>query len=236
VKASESVNENKMNKDDPVYVQYGCGQSCPVGWINFDASPNVILQKVPIIRSFIRTRFPKQVRYGNIVRGLPFAEGSVDGIYASHVLEHLSLDEFWKALENTFVLLRPGGSFRLVVPDLEVRTRTYLERLSAGEAESNSWFMRISYLGCEHRWKGLNGLLRVLFGHSAHLWMWDERSISAALKKIGFIKVRRASFNDSSDDAFLLVEDAGRFFDVEIGADECAIEAYKPSPTKCSDS
>ena len=33
------------------YVQYGCGLSAPNEWINFDVSPTLRIQKIPIIGS-----------------------------------------------------------------------------------------------------------------------------------------------------------------------------------------
>jgi predicted SAM-dependent methyltransferase len=174
------------------------------------------------------TIFPKDVRYGNIVTGLPIPDGSADGIYASHVLEHLSLEDFRAALNNTYRLLRPGGLFRLVVPDLEIRSRKYLEKLELGSPDANSWFMRTSHLGTEHRNRSPAALARAVFGSSAHLWMWDEKSLTAALHQVGFINIRRCKFNDSEDETFQLVEDAGRFHDDIGNLDECAMESRKP--------
>jgi SAM-dependent methyltransferase len=172
--------------------------------------------------------FADDVRFGDIVKGLPVTDGSAEGVYASHVLEHLSLADFWAALDNTFRLLKPGGIFRLVIPDLEIRAQKYLEKLNAGDAEANIWFMRTTNLGLEHRKRGVEAWARGVFGNSAHLWMWDERSMTAALEKVGFTGVRRCSFGDSQDEAFRLVEDAGRFFDDNAGLEECAMEAIKP--------
>src|SRR5437870_5716962 len=83
--------------------------------------------------------------------------------------------------------LGPGGIFRHVVTDLEIRAQKYLEKLKLGDAAANSWFMRESRLGLEHRPRGLEALARSSFGNTAHLWMWDERSMTAALEKAGFI-------------------------------------------------
>ena len=70
--------------------------------------------------------FPANVEYGDIVKGLPVPTGSCRGIYSSHVLEHLALNDLRKALRETHRLLAEGGTFRLVVPDLEHEARTYL--------------------------------------------------------------------------------------------------------------
>jgi hypothetical protein len=210
-----------------IYVQYGCGDTCPQGWINFDASPTLRLQRLPLIGRFFRPGsvvFPDNVRFGDAARGLPIADGSAEGVYASHVLEHLSLEDFGLALHDTFRILKPGGIFRLVVPDLEIRARRYLTMIENGDGRANAWLMRVCHLGMEKRPRGLRGLARALFGHSAHLWMWDRQSMTEALRQAGFVK-----FNDSADPAFLAVEDKSRFSDATVGADECAIEARKPA-------
>jgi SAM-dependent methyltransferase len=220
-----------LSELEGTYIQYGCGPSCPEGWINYDASPTLRLQRLRVIGKLFRRgsiEFSDDVRFGDIVKGLPVADGSAQGVYASHVLEHLSLADFWTALHNTFRILKPGGIFRLVVPDLEIRARTYVEKLKVGDAEANTWFMRTSNLGLEHRKRGLEAWARGVFGNSAHLWMWDERSMTAALEKVGFIGVRRCRFNDSKDEAFRLVEDASRFYDDSADVEECAMEAIKP--------
>jgi SAM-dependent methyltransferase len=214
-----------------IYIQYGCGLSCPDGWINFDASPTLRLQQLPVLGQFFRrgsTIFPDNARYGDIVKGLPIPDSSADGVYASHVLEHLSLDDFWLALRNTLRLLKPGGIFRLVIPDLEVRVRIYLEKFEKGNVDASAWLMQTAGIGVEHRNRSLEGIVRLILGNSAHLWMWDEKSITAALEKAGFVDVRRCQFNDSTDDAFRLVEDFDRFFDRSAQLAECAMEARKP--------
>jgi hypothetical protein len=58
--------------------------------------------------------------------------------------------------------------------------------------------------------------------------MWDEKSLTAALHQVGFINIRRCKLNDSEDEIFQLVEDAGRFHDDIANLDECAMESRKP--------
>src|ERR1019366_3287391 len=88
-----------------LYVQYGCGLSAPDGWLNFDASPRLRLEQIPVVRSVLRATagllFPSNARTGDIVRGLPVSDGSASGVYCSHVLEHLPRDVLPTALRNT---------------------------------------------------------------------------------------------------------------------------------------
>jgi SAM-dependent methyltransferase len=193
------------------YVQFGCGFSAPSGWLNFDASPTLRFERLPLIgKIYTRNsqRFPPNVRYGDVIKGLPVADGSCQGIYCSHVLEHLALDEFDAALKNVFRHLKQGGTFRMVLPDLEQLAKEYI---SSTEPEASLRFMENSYLGVQARPRGFVGLLRTYLGNSSHLWMWDERSLVAKLHEYGFQEVRRAIFGDAEDKRFNEVEDAGRF-------------------------
>ena len=72
----------------------------------------------------------------DIRRGLPFPDATIDACYASHVVEHLRPIEAHNLLGHMHRVLRPGGTVRLVVPDLEGIARAYLDalgRVIAGE-------------------------------------------------------------------------------------------------------
>lgn len=193
------------------YVQFGCGWSAPEGWLNFDASPTLRFERLPLLGKFYTRnarRFPAGVRFGDVVKGLPVAAGSCRGIYCSHVLEHLALHDADAALKEVFRCLKPGGMFRLVLPDLEQLAREYL---AGKESRAAHQFMESTYLGVKDRPRGLGGVIRAWLGNSAHLWMWDERSLGEKLREHGFKEIRRAQFGDAEDTRFNEVEDAGRF-------------------------
>lgn len=203
----------RPNVDD-LYVQYGCGLSAPVDWHNFDASPTLRLQKLPFIGRWAKKRvaFPDNVRFGNILSGLPsIAPGTVAGLYCSHVLEHLSLNDCRRALRNSYNLLRPGGIFRCVVPDLEQATEIYQQQRRAKVPTASIDFMQNTLLGYTSRPRGLAGLAAQLFGNAHHLWMWDRYSLERELQDAGFNSIRLCDFNDSADKHFLSVEERGRF-------------------------
>src|SRR5260370_40482060 len=103
------------------YVHYGCLFCAPQTWLNFDASPTLRFERLPVIgRLYSKNgdRFPSNVRYGDIVRGLPVREASCRGLYCSHVLEHLALNDCRRALRHSFSYLHPLGAFRLVLRNL----------------------------------------------------------------------------------------------------------------------
>jgi hypothetical protein len=199
---------------DLMYVQYGCGWSAPETWTNFDASPTLRWERIPLIgRLYTKNpkRFPPNVLYGNIVKGLPISDDSCSGVYASHVLEHLALNEFHKALDNTWKVLQDGGIFRLVVPDFECAARRYFNRLESGDVSACASFLEETSLGKAELKRGLTGLIYGWLQTSAHLWMWDEASLRVALQKHRFTGIRRCSFGDCQDPMFAAVENPERF-------------------------
>ncbi|MCW3467873.1 class I SAM-dependent methyltransferase [Chitinophaga nivalis] len=200
-----------------LYVQYGCGPfSAPPRWANYDASPTLRIQQLPVIGKLLRKRmhvaFHPDIILGDIIKGLPgVAADSCDGIYCSHVLEHLSYTDCVTAVRNTFRLLKPGGYFRCVVPDLEVAAKRYIDNLDGNDRQANIKFMEETLLGKQHRTRGFKQMIQGAFGNNAHLYMWDALSLSHILEENGFKQVRRCRFNDCPDEMFRLVEEENRF-------------------------
>lgn len=197
------------------YLQYGCGFSNPTGWENYDSSPTLRIQRTPIIgkimKSSLNVVFPNNIKYGDIVNGLNVSKNNYDGIYCSHVLEHLSYYDLKKTLKNTYEYLKPGGIFRMVLPDLEFLCREYVNEVNKKNPKSSLRFMNDSLLGVTERKRGLKQTLINMLGNSKHLWMWDYYSLSEELKEVGFLDIRRCEFNDSVDKMFLRVEEKDRF-------------------------
>lgn len=193
------------------YIQYGCGFSAPENWKNFDASLTLRFERFPIIGKLYtknERRFPKNIEYGDIVNGLPLSENSCQGVYCSHILEHLSLEDFRLALKNTYKILKSDAYFRLVLPDLEYLIKQYINN---SNPDASLIFMKETYLGKEHRSRGLKGLIQEWLGNSQHLWMWDYKSIADELKNAGFSDIRRAIYGDAADTMFNSVEDITRW-------------------------
>lgn len=219
VETQLSIEQNGAGKNaggglgNSVYVQFGCGVCAPATWRNFDAGPAFWIQRnLPVLKPALLKRgfpdYPRNIEYGDVIKGLPVAPGSAAAVYCSHVLEHLALDEFRITLRRVFTYLAPGGTFRFVLPDLEGLVRSYT---ASSDAAAASRFMSESYLGVDAQGKGASRLLKALFGRSAHLWMWDEKNMARELVDAGFTAIRRAQIGDNPDPRFAEVEDAGRW-------------------------
>lgn len=195
----------------------GCGMTAPHDFENYDASPTLRFEKLPIIGKMYTknpTRFPENARYGNIVNGLNVEKNSFDFCYCAHVLEHLSKEEFYISVENIYKYLKPGSGFRLIMPDLNQYARQYLDEYSQGDDSSSINFMNKSLLGVEkERNRSIFGILKGGLSNSKHLWLWDDITTKKVLHEIGFDKIQRCEFNQSTLDSsyFESVEDECSF-------------------------
>lgn len=174
-------------------VNFGCGPVPPVGYINVDGSPTVLAARLrlPAVLFGPRARFVKTMRRAEVRFGtahmVDFGRGSLDGFYASHVLEHLSRREGSDLLRRARDWLKDRGVIRLVFPDLRLLARRYLE--GAMDAEE---FVRATGLALDdRRWWQLP--LR----RSLHRWMYDSDTVLKLLKSLGYSSVRASACGDS---------------------------------------
>jgi SAM-dependent methyltransferase len=103
----------------PILVNLGCGSRFHPDWVNLD----------------LHSAHPG-VQPCDLSRGVPLADNSCDGVFNSALLEHLQPEDAARFLRECHRVLKPGGIFRLGVPDLESIARMYLrqlERAVAGE-------------------------------------------------------------------------------------------------------
>jgi len=96
-----------------ILVNVGCGAVHHPAWINLDVAP-----------------LAPEVRRYDATRPLPFKAGTVDAVYHSHLLEHLSAGDARAFLGECRRVLRAGGVMRVVVPDLEGIAQAYLRGLA----------------------------------------------------------------------------------------------------------
>lgn len=94
----------------------GCGATRPKheNWVNIDNLHAVFPD--PTVPE--RIQFDGEPNYVNadLKDGLPFADGEVDGIVASHILEHLTCQEALKLIRECHRVLRTGGVLRISLP------------------------------------------------------------------------------------------------------------------------
>jgi predicted SAM-dependent methyltransferase len=167
----------------------GCGKGHLPGWINIDIHP------APLAL--------------NVLRGLPFGDGSASYVFVSHLLEHLYFPrDVTPFLAELHRVLAPGGVARIVVPDVEKCIEAYTtddRSFFGSRRETWSWwpenptrledFLAYSGAGAEPAY---------LF--ESHKYGYDFETLDRTLREAGFRAVVRSDYMASSHEV-LRVDD-----------------------------
>jgi predicted SAM-dependent methyltransferase len=123
----------------------------------------------------------------DFTRPLPFDSASVEGVFCEHVVEHFSFDDGIKLAAEVHRILRPGGCFRVVVPDAELVMRRYFDA-------PDELVARCGVAG-ETAMEVVNTYFRQRYEHQ---FLYDWATMEKMLRSAGFDRIVRAAFDRSS--------------------------------------
>ncbi|MBI2828792.1 MAG: methyltransferase domain-containing protein [Acidobacteria bacterium] len=226
-----------------VKVNLGCGPGPqPANWVHVDGSWNARLSKFDLVRRTLSAlgivsrenaslAWTPDLVTANLRGPLPFSSGTVDCVYASHVLEHLHDDEARRLLRECFRVLKPGGVLRLVVPDLRGIVERYVASASR-PARADSSPLPADRLNEDlhlrprsvARGNVLFRLYSTMTEFHTHKWMYDAESLTERVRSAGFVAVEERGFLDSGIPGIQEIERAHRV----IGGEGICVEGVKP--------
>lgn len=102
-----------------------------------------------------------------------FQANSVDEILALHTLEHVGCADGKRAVARWYQVLKPGGAITIIVPDIAVTIRRWLEGYDANY--TRLW---------EHRSQGIWGNQE--HPGEYHKWGYTKQSLAELLTAVGF--------------------------------------------------
>jgi ubiquinone/menaquinone biosynthesis C-methylase UbiE len=191
------------------------------------------VSRIPLLRTLVlRTglvgrhhdeAWPDRIVVMDVTRGLPYASGSVQTIYASHMLEHLYLDQALRVLGEFNRVLQPGGLCRLALPDGEAFARQLVAQLDAGISDASR---RYNERLLAHPLKAPPRAERYLAGFSgaSHRWQPTAQLVTSMLQEAGFHDIERMSFRSGSCPDLHLVEthdeEESMFFEARSAASQ----------------
>lgn len=178
---------------NPVKVNLGCGLAVASGWINVDGSLNALIANFPVPLHPLAYRLTGASRYytkeeycrllennffvhHDLAFSIPLDSNTADFVYSSHFLEHLFRNDAENLLRECYRVLKPGGTVRIVVPDLEYALSLY----TAGEKEA----MLSQYFFVEDDDSY----------YARHKYMYDFALLKSALEKSGFHHIERCDY------------------------------------------
>lgn len=206
----------------------GCGHkvSAHRDVINIDWSIYLRVRSNPILSAFVpivlrgdrRKRFdslPKNIFAYDLSRGIPFSANSVDVIFHSNMLEHLDRDVVEQFLLNAYHVLKPGGTHRIVVPDLEYLCGLYMSHVALCDSDPSSrpdhdgfikllleQSVRKEAAGTSLQPPIRRSIENFLLGDArrrgeTHQWMYDRINLEELLKQVGYRSVKLMRFDQS---------------------------------------
>ena len=102
------------------YINIGCGKKFHTSWENVDMVSH-----------------SAHVKKANLLKGIPYPSNSFDVVYHSQVLEHFPKDKAPHFIAECYRILKPGGTIRIVVPDLQNIIEEYQSHLKALQENPN---------------------------------------------------------------------------------------------------
>ena len=132
----------------------GCGSKHIDGFINIDARELPEVDEIDDVKTLVK-----------------FDKESINLIYASHILEHITRLEYTNVLSRWYDLLKKDGILRIAVPDIE----KVFEHYSINkDLRSLRGFL----------WGGQS------YGFNYHYCGWDFKTLCEDLESVGFKDIR----------------------------------------------
>jgi predicted SAM-dependent methyltransferase len=155
-----------MIKHKLPYLNIGCGDRFHPDWNNIDIVSH-----------------SKDVIEYDITKGIPFKEYTFEVVYHSHVIEHIPYNQVDGFIKDCYRILKPHGTIRIALPDLENIAKLYLQALQeVSENETPSNISKYHWMKLEL----LDQMVRNQSGGQMKTYLLDDKTN----KNLPFIKER----------------------------------------------
>jgi predicted SAM-dependent methyltransferase len=181
----------RLNQTTTMKLHLGCFNQPREGWHNTDITPHIFVSRIPLAARLLKAagkmtaaRFEehqvgifKRVHYLNVSKNFPFADNSVDAVFSSHIIEHLTESVARHMLQESLRVLKPGGVCRTVAPSLNWALSLY------DEAQPE---------------KMLDAILEQDHSNpkNRHQWMYTAPSLCRLKRSVGFVDVREFGYRE----------------------------------------
>lgn len=155
----------------------------------------------------------------DLSNGIPADDDSLDVVYHSHLLEHLSAEQGIIFLSECYRSLKSGGILRIVVPDLFLWSKKYQE-------SDNFFFNSYRRFALKNDFEKYptNGtvFMGMLHNHG-HKMGYDYQTLDFILDRIGFKKIERKLVQDSALENISVIEP----YSPDRAMESLCLECYK---------
>jgi len=129
----------------------------------------------------------------DLTHGIPASENSLEVIYHSHMLEHLTNTEGIEFLKDCYRVLKPGGVMRVLVPDLGYFSKKYVE----GDDFFFDAYRKEALADNKALYPTRGAIFMGMLHNHGHKMGYDFETMHHALQSIGFINIQKTMFQES---------------------------------------
>lgn len=185
----------------------GCGSNYLDGWFNTDLYPDSR-----------RTSL-------NATKAFPFPDNTFDFIFSEHMIEHIPFRGGHTMLSECLRVLKPGGTIRIVTPDMPFLIGLYQDREKPLHKSYIDWNCDLFIKDSAPR--HVVSVINNFYRDWGHLFIYDFDLMSQTFRKIGFKDVIRQELNKSASADLSNLEHDQRMPDGFLSLESMVIEGRK---------
>jgi len=129
----------------------------------------------------------------DLTNGIPASDNSLEVVYHSHMLEHLTNNEGIEFLRECNRVLQPGAIMRLLVPDLESFSKKYIE----GDDFFFDAYRKEALDNDRNLYPTRGAIFMGMLHNHGHKMGYDFETLQYVLKQTGFTNVKKTMFQES---------------------------------------
>ncbi|MDQ2103342.1 class I SAM-dependent methyltransferase [Azospirillum isscasi] len=163
----------------------GCGSDIRKGWWNIDGNvPTHFHDDGTVVLNY------------DLRNKLPFSDNFFDTVYSAHFFEHIETMDTHRLLLDCHRVLRPGGLFRVSLPDARKMIKAYVEGDAAFFAKVDGFVDH--HLPPAHLRSPIDYITRDARAWG-HVCLYDAAKISQLLEATGFTNVHETDIDPQYD-------------------------------------
>lgn len=166
----------------------------------------------------------------DITKPLPFKDDSADFLFAEHLLEHVTPQQGYKFLLEAYRILKSGGVFRIIVPDIDKVFRlvgdndSYIALLKEG---IKTWWPAANWKQPTETPTTADAVETLIFCHG-HQSIYTERLLQVLMAATGFY-AKACEYGKSTYPELNGIDSHWKYIGLEnCILESCCVEGTKP--------
>lgn len=227
-----------LASNDIPKLQIGAGNNPITGWLNTDLEP-----------------LSEDILYINALEAMPFDDQVMDYVFCEHMIEHIDYKGGLFMLRECHRILKPGGKIRIATPDVERIVGLYDPNKTDFQRRYLEWSAKVG-IGLYSSEKSemqrrrpewdidpvhvnryfpdasqdpVCFVVNNFFRSYGHRFLYDKKTLSAAMSEAGFINLGFVSPGESNDTNLRGLEAHHRIIGEELNQFETMVlEGIRP--------